>query len=355
VAQPSDSPGPQSDSRRALLRGFGALALASALERRDVAAAVDQQVSLYVGEALGRYGFPHGHPLGMDRQGVFFRETVARGLDRRVAVVASAAPATRAALERFHTPAFVEKVANAERDGLEILDQGDTPVFPGVFETSATVVGAALHGLATVMNGQVKRTFQPIGGLHHAGRDHAAGFCVFNDLGVVIETLRSVYGIRRVAYVDIDVHHGDGVFYAFEDDPDVIIADIHEEGRSLYPGTGAAGETGKGAAEGSKLNLPLAAGSGDAEFFLAWQRVVTHLQRHRAEFYVFQCGADGLKGDPLAHLEYTPAVHAHAARSLRTLAESQARGRLMAFGGGGYHRPNIAAAWNNVLAELLVP
>jgi len=279
---------------------------------------------------------------------------VARGLDRRVGIVAPTAPAPRALIERFHTPAYVTKVANAERDGLRLLDSGDTPVFPGVFEASATVVGAALDGLDAVMAGKVKRTFQPIGGLHHAGRNHAAGFCVFNDLGVVIETLRRTHGIRRVAYIDIDVHHGDGVYYAFEDDPDLIFADIHQDGRTLYPGTGHVHETGRGAAEGTKLNLPLAPGSGDAEFFRAWQRVVSHLEQHPADFYLFQCGADGLKGDPLASLEYSAAVHAHAAGSLRQLADRHAQGRLMAFGGGGYLRPNLASAWNAVLAELLV-
>jgi len=311
-------------------------------------------VNLYVGEVLGRYGFLDGHPLGMDRQGAFFRETQARGLDKRAKVGAPTQPAARDAIERFHTRAFVDKVANAERDGLKLLDSGDTPVFPAVYATSATVVAAALDGLDTIMRGDALRTFQPIGGLHHAGRNHAAGFCVFNDLGVVIETLRRTYGVRRVAYIDIDVHHGDGVFYAFEDDPDLIFADIHQDGRSLYPGTGHAHETGKGAAAGTKLNLPLPAGAGDLEFFTAWRRVEAHFEQHPAEFYVFQCGADGLKGDPLASLEYSPAVHAHAARSLRRLADAQAHGRLMAFGGGGYSRPNLAAAWNNVVAELLV-
>lgn len=337
-----------------MLRAIGALAASTLPGIRDAAADSERRVSLYVGDALARYGFPEGHPLGIDRQGAFFRETVARGLDRKVDVVTPTGPAARAAIERFHTPAYVDKVANAERDGRRLLDSGDTPVFPGVYEASATVVGAALDGLDAVMRGTVKRTFQPIGGLHHAGRDHAAGFCVFNDLGVVIETLRRIHGVRRVAYIDIDVHHGDGVYYAFENDPDLIFADIHQDGRTLYPGTGHAHETGKGAAEGTKLNVPLAPGSGDTAFFDAWERVVAHLERHPADFYLFQCGADGLKGDPLASLEYSAAVHTHATRSLRRLADVHARGRLMAFGGGGYLRTNLASAWNAVLAELLI-
>lgn len=340
--------------RRELLLGAATVAI-SGFNAGQARGEEGRRVNLYVGEVIGRYGFLDGHPLGMDRQGAFFRETQARGLDKRTKVGAPTQPAAREAIERFHTRAFVDKVANAERDGLDLLDKGDTPVFPGVYAISATVVAAALDGLDSIMRGDALRTFQPIGGLHHAGRNHAAGFCVFNDLGVVIETLRRNYGVKRVGYIDIDVHHGDGVFYAFEDDPDLIFADIHQDGRFLYPGTGHAHETGKGAAAGTKLNIPLPAGAGDAEFFEAWRKVQAHFERYPVEFYVFQCGADGLEGDPLASLEYSPAVHAHAARGLCRLADVQARGRLMAFGGGGYSRPNLAAAWNNVVAELLAP
>jgi acetoin utilization protein AcuC len=203
------------------------------------------------------------------------------------------------------------------------------------------------------MRGESLRTFQPIGGLHHARRDGAAGFCVFNDLGVVIETLRSEYGIQRVAYVDIDVHHGDGIFYAYEADPELIFADIHEDGHYLYPGTGRANETGTGKAKGTKLNIPLKPGAGDKEFLAAWPRVVAHLREQHPQFFVFQCGADGLEGDPLAHLRYSPQVHAHAARSLCHLAAELGAGRIMAFGGGGYNRDNLARAWCSVLREFV--
>ena len=116
----------------------------------------------------------------------------------------------------------------------------------------SVVVGATLNAAAAIMKGQCRRAFVPIAGLHHAGRDHAAGFCVFNDCGVAIELLRRNSGLERIAYVDIDAHHGDGVFYAFEDDPGVIFADLHEDGRYLYPGTGARTETGKGAGGGNE-------------------------------------------------------------------------------------------------------
>ena len=316
------------------------------------ATTVDKPVNLYADDNLAAYGFPDGHPLGIDRQGAFLRETDKRGLLSRVARRASV-EALRTEITRFHGDGYVEKVFTAEKQGLHLLDHGDTPVFPGVYRASAHVVGAALDGLAQVMDGQCLRTMQPIGGLHHAGRDHAAGFCVFNDLGVVIETLRRVYGIKRVGYLDIDVHHGDGVFYAFEDDPDMIFADIHQDSRTLYPGTGRENETGKGRAEGAKLNIDLPPFSGDAEFMEAWPRIEAHFKKFRPEFFVFQCGADGLKGDPLAQLRYSPAVHEHAARRMVALADEFAEGRIMAFGGGGYDRTNLALAWSAVLAELI--
>ncbi len=239
-------------------------------------------------------------------------------------------------------------------EGYGLLDQGDTPAFPGVFEAASTVVGTALAALERIMSGETVRAFVPIAGLHHARRDSAAGFCVFNDCGVVIEALRREFRIRRVAYVDIDAHHGDGVFYAFEDDSDLIFVDLHEDGRFLYPGTGRADETGIGAATGTKLNIPMAVGADDAEFFRQWDRAERFLEAAKPEFIVFQCGADSLSGDPLAHLAYTQAAHAYAATRLCAIADRYAQGRVLALGGGGYDLDNLARAWTAVVRALLV-
>lgn len=308
-------------------------------------------VALYVGQGLARYGFPEGHPFGIDRQGAFWQEVLRQGLDKRVNVREPRA-ASRDELLRFHTEDHVDWVRSQSDVGHGYLDYGDTPVFPGVFEAAATVTGTALEALERIMAGEARRSFQAIGGMHHARRHSAAGFCVFNDLGLVIDTLRARFGVRRVAYVDIDVHHGDGVFYSYEDDPDLILADIHEDGRYLYPGTGHAYETGRAEAKGTKLNLPLEPGAGNREFFAAWEVVVEHLRRFKPEFFVFQCGADSLAGDPLAHLMLTPVAHTHAARSLCDLADELCGGRLMAFGGGGYDLNNLAAGWCAVLGEM---
>jgi acetoin utilization protein AcuC len=312
---------------------------------------VSAPLALFVGDLLACYGFPDGHPLGIDRQGAFWSEALKLGLDKRVEVVAPRL-ATREELERFHTTEHVSWVKLRSEIGEGYLDYGDTPAFPGVFERGAAVAGTAVAGVERVMASDVLRTFQPIGGLHHARRGSAAGFCVFNDLGVVIDTLRTRFGVQRIGYVDIDVHHGDGIYYSYEADPDLIAVDIHEDGRFLYPGTGHARETGRGEAEGMKLNLPLAPRAGDREFFAAWEKGLAHLRRHKPDFLILQCGADGLAGDPLADLRYTPAVHARVARDLRALANELCGGRLMAFGGGGYDLNNLAAAWTAVLGEL---
>ncbi len=306
---------------------------------------------LLVGEALGKYGFPDGHPLGIDRQGAFLAAAAGRRLEQRVAI-ATPRLATTAELERFHTPEHVSWVRLRSAAGEGYLDDGDTPAFPGVYERGAVVAGTALEGLERIMAGDAVRSFQPIGGLHHARRGRAAGFCVFNDLGVVIDSLRSRFGIRRVGYVDIDVHHGDGIYYPYEADPDLVVVDVHEDGRFLYPGTGHARETGRGEAAGTKLNLPLAPGAGDEAFFAAWEVGMAHLRRLKPQFLLLQAGADGLAGDPLADLRLTPAVHARVARDLRKLADELCDGRLMAFGGGGYDLGNVAAAWSAVLEAL---
>jgi acetoin utilization protein AcuC len=307
---------------------------------------------LLVGEELGKYGFPEGHPLGIDRQGAFLAEAAARGLDRRVEIAAPRL-ATRAELERFHSADHLHWVEIRSRVGEGYLDYGDTPAFPGCYEIGSAVAGTAVEGLERIMSGRAVRTFQPIGGLHHARRSRSAGFCVFNDLGVVIGSLRAKFGIARIGYVDIDVHHGDGIYYPYEADPDLIVVDIHEDGNFLYPGTGHAYEVGRDQAEGTKLNLPLPPGAGDREFFAAWEKGLAHLRHFKPQFLILQAGADGLADDPLADLRYTPAVHTRVVRDLRKLADETCGGRLMTFGGGGYALRNLAAAWTAVLTELV--
>jgi acetoin utilization protein AcuC len=313
---------------------------------------MDTNVAVVVSERLARYGFGDGHPFGPDRHAAFVREFEARGLDRRVRVL-EPRTASEDELLAFHTPAYVDFVREKSVSGQGFLDAGDTPAFRGVYEAAACVVGATLNAADAIMKGESRRAFVPIAGLHHAARDRAAGFCVFNDCGVAIELLRKRSGLKRIAYVDIDAHHGDGVFYAFEEDAAVIFADVHEDGRYLYPGTGFAHETGRGAAQGTKLNLPMPPGADVAAFAEVWPQVTAHLERFEPEFIILQCGADSLEGDPITHLRFSSKTHGRAARELAELADEFGHGRVLALGGGGYNRANIAHAWTAVVENLL--
>ena len=309
-------------------------------------------VLLVTGEGLSRYGFGDEHPFGLDRQEAFLRELRRSSVYPELRQVEPRI-AERAELEAFHRPEFVELVQQKSAEGRGYLDMGDTPATRGIYEAASFVVGGTLLAVEEIMDGRARRGFIPIGGLHHAARTHAAGFCVFNDCGIAIELLRQRHGLRRVAYVDIDAHHGDGVFYGFESDPDVLFADIHEDGHHLYPGTGHEHETGEGAAAGTKLNLPLPPGAGDDEFHQAWERVEVYLRRTEPEFILLQCGADSLEGDPITHLAFSEEAHAHAAASVCRIADEIGHGRVLAMGGGGYNRQNLARAWTRVVEALV--
>jgi acetoin utilization protein AcuC len=252
----------------------------------------------------------------------------------------------------FHDPEYVQLVKESSEHGEGLLDRGDTPAFKGVYEASLFPVGNSLNGLRLVLSGDFDHFFNPIGGLHHARSDSAGGFCVFNDAGVAIKKALAHQRLERVAYIDIDAHHGDGVYYAFESDPRVIIGDIHEDGRFLYPGTGSSLETGRGKARGTKLNVPLPRGAGDTEFLGAMDRVVDFVRGFAPTFIFLQCGADGLEGDPITHLRYSSAAHAYAAKKLHSLAHELCGGRLLAMGGGGYNPRNVSAAWTAIVREL---
>ena len=197
------------------------------------------------------------------------------------------------------------------------------------------------------MAGTARRAFIPIAGLHHAAREHAAGFCVFNDCGVAIEMLRRKHGLKRIAYVDIDAHHGDGVFYAFEDDPDLMFADIHEDGRYLYPGTGSADETGarrRAPAPSSTSRCRRARTTRSSSRPGRGSRPIC--AAHEPEFILLQCGADSLERRP----DHAPALHRGSARArgrarCARIADELGHGRVLGMGGGGYNRRNLARAW----------
>jgi acetoin utilization protein AcuC len=310
------------------------------------------RTQIYAGEALARYGFPGGHPFSTQRFVAFYDEFLRRDLQKRTVVV-DPVTGDPEILRTFHSEAYVSLVERSSRAGRGLLDHGDTPAFPGCFEAALTVCATAVAATDAIMTGASDAAFVPIAGLHHARRDTAGGFCIFNDAGIVIERLLAKYGLLRIAYVDIDAHHGDGVYYEFEGNPHVIFADLHQQ--HIYPGTGDADETGLGEALGIKLNIPMRAGADDVDFNRAWHGVLEHLRAARPEFIILQCGADSIKGDPITQMAYTPTSFRRAGHDLAALAREHAEGRLLALGGGGYNLSNIGLGWNNVIEGVLSP
>lgn len=306
---------------------------------------------VYLGDKLAAYGFGNEHPFGPQRHHVFEQSFYQQQLDKKVDILPPVST-DRKTLELFHTTEYIDRVIEQSKFGIGYLDHGDTPAFTGMYEAASYVAGSVVDAVDQLMNTNYKKAFVPIAGLHHARRHIAAGFCVINDCGIAIETLFQKYGLQRVAYVDIDAHHGDGVFYSFEDEPRLIFIDMHEDGKFLYPGTGAVTETGKGIAAGSKLNIPMPPQSDDELFFKMWPHVEKFLERNQPEFILFQCGADSIKGDPITHLEYSENAHAYAAKSLSRIAEQYCGGKLLAMGGGGYNHDNIAKTWTAVVNAL---
>ncbi|MDH5485062.1 MAG: acetoin utilization protein AcuC [Gammaproteobacteria bacterium] len=306
---------------------------------------------IYLGPELAAYGFGEGHPFGPLRHDAFRQALVAQGLDASLPML-SPVMADRALIELFHTADYVQQVINQSRTGQGFLDSGDTPAFKGVYEAAAYVVGSVIDAVDRLLASEYQQAFVPIAGLHHARRDGAAGFCVFNDCAIAIEYLKQK-GLQQILYVDIDAHHGDGVFYGFEDDPALVFVDLHESGDYLYPGTGNASETGKGRAQGYKLNIPMLPGADDRAFYKAWATAEAFIERFKPEFIVLQCGVDSIAGDPITDMAYSAAAHAHATGALIKIAARHAGGRLLALGGGGYNLENIAAGWTAVVRAML--
>jgi acetoin utilization protein AcuC len=307
-------------------------------------------VGVLEGDELLTYSFPPPHPLTSERVKKFWMTLANSNIAYKQLNPVKASIET---LELFHTKEYIRFVQLASKLGNVLLDQGDTPAFKGVFEAAQYSVGSTILAVTEIMNGKVDHAFNPLGGLHHARRESAAGFCVFNDVCVAIEVLRKKYDLERILYVDIDVHHGDGVYYSFEDDQNLFIFDIHEDGRYIYPGTGHDYETGKGIAEGTKVNIPLSPGAGDSKVSKELPRLEKFVRLSRPEFIILQCGADGLADDLLGGLLYTPETHSAVTSLLHRLSHELCHGRILALGGGGYNTQNCANAWLAVVSSLV--
>jgi acetoin utilization protein AcuC len=232
------------------------------------------------------------------------------------------------------------------------LGTADTPTFPHMHEASALVVGATLAAARAVWSGETEHGVNVAGGLHHAMPGAGSGFCVYNDPAIAIAWMLG-QGAERIAYVDVDVHHGDGVERAFWDEPRVLTVSVHESGRYLFPGTGFPDDCGGPAADGRAVNLALPPGTGDGPWLRAFHAVVPPLlEEFRPQVLVTQHGCDSHVLDPLAHMGLTVDAQRASYAALHDLAHRYAGGRWLATGGGGYELAHVVPrAWTHLLAE----
>ena len=261
-------------------------------------------------------------------------------------------PASDDELVWIHEPGYIEAVKALSRNPMGPfragIGPGDTPAFAGMHEASAAVAGGSLRAMEAILRGDVIHAFHPGGGLHHAMPARASGFCVYDDPALAIARARR--DDMRVMYIDLDVHHGDGVQAIHWGDPGVLTVSIHESGLTLFPGTGFPDELGGGAAIGTKINLPLEAGTGEKGWLAALELVLPALaERFRPEVIVSQHGADAHAFDPLAHLRITTTAMGAASRLIDGLAHRYADGRWLSTGGGGYDVYRVVPrTWSHV-------
>ena len=323
-------------------------------------------------ERLTDYHFGPGHPMAPVRVEQMMRLACELGLWSQPGVtVAAPVPASEAELRLVHDAPYISAVQAVSRwaqprpdasgglEGRQLrvahmfgLGTEDNPVFPGMHEASALVAGATLAAARAAWSGSARHGASIAGGMHHAMADHASGFGVYNDVAIAIAWLLG-QGAERIAYVDIDAHHGDGVQAAFYADPRVLTISLHEHPATLFPHTGLPAETGGPGAEGSAVNVALPAGTGDASWLRAFHAIVPPLLRQfRPQILVSQHGYDSHRLDPLANLELSIDAQRAAHAALHALAHDLAGGRWLLTGGAGYDPVQVVPrTWTHLIAE----
>jgi acetoin utilization protein AcuC len=305
-----------------------------------------RQVVLLHSPPLEQFPYPSDCPFNTSRAGLARSMADSMGLltgpgRREVAP----SPAESDAMEVFHTPAYLDALRRAQAGDLDVealymgLGTPDNPVFRGMYDYAALACGATLTGVGLLLDAQADVAFNPSGGYHHARPARASGFCYIND--VALACLHLAAAGRRVLYLDVDAHHGDGVQDAVYDRRDVMTLSFHESGRTLFPGTGSEDDTGRGEGVGYSVNVPLPVGTYDRAFLKAFRGLAVPLiGAFSPDAVVFELGMDALAGDPLAHLQLTNNAHAAVIEWLMGLGRP-----VLATGGGGYHVENTARGW----------
>ncbi len=307
----------------------------------------ERQAAFIHSQQLEKYHYPPDCPFKTERAAKTREALKSMGLlggnsKKEVAPI----PAGEKVLKTFHTEKYLHALKNSQEGewDIEALRMGiggpDTPVFRGMYEYADLACGGSYKGAQLLLSGEIDIVFNPSGGYHHAFPELAAGFCYINDAVIAIKHLAKQR--KKVLYLDIDVHHGDGVQYAFYDTDDVMTISLHESGKMLFPGTGFPEEIGKGKGEGFAINAPLPEGTYDAAYMKLFNEIVPPLiKAFNGDIIVLELGADILSGDPLAHLSLTNNVHSKVCDHLRKLNKP-----ILILGGGGYNVENTVRAWS---------
>jgi acetoin utilization protein AcuC len=307
-------------------------------------------------DSFTKYNFGEGHPMSPLRLDLTARLVRDLGLLTHAGVqVIGVEAASDDLLQLVHDPEFVEAVKAASTHPFTIdeprgLGTADVPVFEGMHEASARIVSGTVNVARAVWNGEASHGVNFTGGMHHAMRGNASGFCVYNDTAVAIQNLLND-GAERICYVDIDVHHGDGVEKIFWDDPRVMTISLHETGRVLFPGTGYAGDTGGPRADGSAVNVAFPPGTSDGPWLRAFHAVVPPLvHAFEPQILFTQHGCDSHALDPLAHMALSLDCQVESYKALHELAHEAVGGRWVAVGGGGYELVDVVPrAWSHLV------
>ncbi|MHA4849529.1 acetoin utilization protein AcuC [Rhodococcus sp. MSC1_016] len=327
----------------------------------DSAAVVSNRVVVWSPDYLS-YRWSADHPMNPTRLELTMSLARALGTLEGVELVRPDAAAD-ADLLRIHTPGYVEAVKQAGHsqasgvlgaDAPYGLGTEDNPVFPQMHEASAILAGGSLAAAKEIASGRTRRAVSIGGGMHHAMPGWASGFCVYNDVAIAISWLLD-NGFDRIAYIDVDAHHGDGVQHAFAGDPRVLTISLHQHPATLWPNTGWSSEVGEGAAEGTSINLPVLPGTVDALWLRGFHAIVPGaIAAFRPQIVISQCGVDSHREDPLADLSLTVDGQRAAFLAMRDLADRYSEGRWLAVGGGGYGLVRVVPrSWTHLIAAAL--
>ncbi|MFX1317916.1 MAG: acetoin utilization protein AcuC [Promethearchaeota archaeon] len=313
-------------------------------------------VAVFYDERFMKYDLGPHHPLHQNRILLHHELSRVLGLFSSKGVsLPKFQPATDEQLRFVHTQTYIDQVRNlSQRSGYSSLDMGDTVAFPGAYDITRLMVGATLAGVDAVMRGKAHHSWNSSGGLHHAHADRAAGFCIFNDVAIACHYLKQKYKQKRIMYLDIDVHHADGVEEQFYRDPEVLTLSIHQTGRTLFPGTGYTHDFGDGEGKGYAVNLPLPPYTQDQQYLDAFEAIVPPIiENYKPQVIVMQSGVDTHFQDQLGNLLLTTHAFDQISQRVHELAHKHSRGRLIAVGGGGYSYYSVPRCWTIILARYM--